>query len=443
MRKRIGWLTLIAFALLLFTGCDLGLSLTPTASPTPSPAATGLVSPVSTPSPTPESSPTPTAVPLTGLTTITLWVPDFMPLYDEADEATELMEQIEAFNRSNRAIQVDVLVKKATGIGGIYQLLETGAQAAPEVLPDLALLNETDLRKATDAALIQPLPDPVSVPTSTYAFALEATQRPTASYAIPMLADIEQTVYNPRLAMTAPLSWTGVLSGGYSLLFPAAPPDELADDALLAAYLGSGGAIVDETGAPFLDRVVLEQLYGFLIDLRARDLLDAQLVSELPDASACWEIYQERQATLSVVPSAEYWAAENRIDAPGWIPTVEGTPYGLAHLWSLALVTQDRDRQDAALQLAAWLNAPERLSEVSQQAVMLPTNRETLALWGLLPEELEFVDVLFEAAEVPPLKEEVDRSIRRALQAGLVLVLGETPATAEQAAAQALTVLRK
>ena len=130
MRKRIGWLTLIAFALLLFTGCDLGLSLTPTASPTPSPAATGLVSPVSTPSPTPESSPTPTAVPLTGLTTITLWVPDFMPLYDEADEATELMEQIEAFNRSNRAIQVDVLVKKATGIGGIYQLLETGAQAA-------------------------------------------------------------------------------------------------------------------------------------------------------------------------------------------------------------------------------------------------------------------------------------------------------------------------
>ncbi len=442
MKKYMIWLLPLACLLVMLSSCDIESPLTPD-SLTPSVIATTSISPIETPTLTPESPATPTSEPLTGLTTITLWVPDFMPLYDEAGEATQFMTQIEAFNRSNRTTQVDVLVKKATGPGGIYHLMETGAQAAPEVLPDLVLLNEADLHKAADAALIQPLPEAVSVPTSTYALAIEATRQPTVSYAVPLLANIEQTVYNPRLALSAPLSWTTVLSGGYSLLFPAAPPDDLADDALLAAYLGSGGILVDEAGTPFLDRGILEDFYGFLIELRARELLDAQLVSELPDASTCWEAYQERQATLSVVPAAEYWSAETRIDAPGWMPTADGTPYSMARVWSLALVTSDPARQEEALELAAWLSEPDRLAEASQQVPMLPTNRETLALWGLMPEELDFIDVLFEAAALPPLTEELDRPIRRALQAGLALVLGETPATAEQAAAQALRVLRK
>lgn len=439
MKIRIGWCMIVTLAFLLLVGCDLNMMSTSTATPTVS-------EPVmvdSTPSPTLEVSPTPTSAPFTGLTTITLWVPDFMPLYNEAGEATYLMEQIEAFNQTNRSIQVDVLVKKSTGPGGLYDLLETGSQAAPEVIPDLLLLNETDLRKAANAALVQPMPESITVPTSTYSLAIEATQQPTVSYGVPFLMDIEQTVYNPRVALTAPLSWTSVLSGGYSLLFPAAPPNDLADDALIAAYLGSGGTIVDEAGEPFLDRAILEDLYGFFGDLRTEESINVQLVSELPDAAACWEAYQERQGTLSVVPAAEYWSAENRVDAPGWIPTADGTPYGLAHFWSVALVTQDPVRQDAALRLIAWLKEPERLALASQQMVMLPTSRETLALWGLLPEDLDFIDTLLTTAALPPLIEEIDRPVRRALQAGLVVMLGESPATPEQAAAQALTVLRK
>ena len=440
MKRKTRWYIMLALILFVVSGCEIDVM---PMSPTVSPTVSAPVSVDSTPSPTPEVSVTPTSAPFAGLTTLTLWVPDFMPLYDEAGEATYLMEQIEAFNQTHRTVQVDVLVKKATGPGGLYDLLETGSQAAPEVLPDLLLLDEADLYKASNAALIQPMLESVTVPTSTYSLAIEATQQPTVSYAVPLLMDIEQTVYNPRLALTAPLSWTSVLSGGYSLLFPAAPPNDLAEDALLAAYLGSGGTIIDEAGEPFLDRAVLEDLYGFFGDLRAKEAINVQLVSDLPDATACWEAYQERQATLSVVPAAEYWNAENRIDAPGWIPTVSGKPYGLAHFWSVALVTQDPVRQDAALRLIDWLNEPERLTLVSQQVVMLPTNRETLALWGLVPEDLDFVDTLLETAALPPRVEEIDRPVRRALQAGLVLMLGESSATSDQAAAQALTVLRK
>jgi hypothetical protein len=366
-----------------------------------------------------------------------------MPLYDDAGEATYVMEQIEAFSQAHRNIQVDVLLKKATGPGGIYELLNTAVPVAPEVLPDLVLLNETDLQKAASTSLIQPLPASISVPTTTYAIALEASQPLTETYGIPLLMDIEHTVYNPRLALTAPLSWTAVLSGGYSLLFPTSPAEDLVTDAVLAAYLGSGGVITDETGAPFLDRVVLEELYGFISNLRNNDLLDVQLTSELADASACWEAYQQRQATLSVVPAAEYWTAENRIDAPGWIPTSDGSPYGIAHLWSMALITSEPTQQEAAMQLAVWLSEPERSSELSQQVKMLPTNREALALWGLMPNELDFINTLLTNAKMPPLPENIDRSIRRALQDGLTMLLEDPPATPKQAATQALTVLRK
>lgn len=440
MKKNVRWTVVVLFALVVLAGCELASApVTPTASPT----ITVPASPLNTPSHTQENTATPTPVPFTGLTTLALWVPDFMPLYDEAGNATNVMQQIDAFNRANRAIQVDVLVKKATGSGGLYHLLDTGSQAAPEILPDLLMLNESDLHKAINASLIQPIPAPISMPTSTYPIALEATQPLTTNFAVPLLLDVEQTVYNPRLALRAPLSWTTVLSGGYSLLFPAVPPDNLVGDAVLTAYLGSGGTIVDETGEPFLDRVVLEDLYGFISDLRAQELLNVQLVSELPDAAACWEIYQERRATLSVVPAGEYWTAETRMDTPGWIPTDDGTPYGLAHIWSIALVTSDPVRQEAALELIAWLTKPEHTAEVAQQVVMLPTNRETLARWGLMPDELEFIDTLLTATILPPLAEEIDRPVRRALQAGLKMMLEEPSATPEQAATQALTVLRK
>ncbi|MGC9398473.1 MAG: extracellular solute-binding protein [Anaerolineae bacterium] len=438
--RNTGLVVLVFAALLGTAGCEILSS--PTPAPT-SPVATVSLPPPSTPTTTPENTVVPTGTPATGLTTLTLWIPDFMDLYDETGNPTYLMEQIEAFNQTHRNVQVNVLVKKASGTGGLYNLLDTAAPVAPGVLPDVVVLNETDLYRAAREALIQPLPETFSPPPSTYAIALKASRPLTVPHAVPLLMNIEQTVYNPRLALTAPLSWTAVLSGGYSLLFPAAPPNDLADDAVLSAYLGAGGTLVDESGSPFLDRTTLEKLYGFLDTLQEENRLNAELVMELSDANACWNAYQERRATLSVVPAAAYWTTKPRIDAPGWIPTPNGTPYSIAHVWSLALVTSDPARQEAARQLVMWLSGPERAATLSQQTETLPTNREALALWGLMPEELSFFDTLLASAALPPLTEKIDRPIRQALQAGVRLLLEEPEATPAQAAAQALLALRK
>jgi maltose-binding protein MalE len=421
-------------------GCQ-GLESPSTPDTTPLPTATPPLQQI-TPTATEVGEPAATPVSFSGLTTLTLWVPDFLNPYEGEENAALLLEEIEAFSRMHRDIQVEVLVKKAEGPGGLYDLLNTASQAAPDVLPDILLLNADDLKRAAAQDKIQSMPPMSTSPTGTFPIATQATHIFTDTYGIPLLMDYQQTVYNPRLALTPPLTWTAVLSGGYSLLFPAAPEEDLANDALLIAYLGAGGSIRRSEEELLLERTYLEQTYGFFKDLLESDQLTPQKVLVLTDAFESWEAYQQGGGTMAVVPAGHYWSSDSPVGAAGWFPSPEGEPLTLGHLWSLALVTEEPDRQEAAMELLDWLAAPERIAELSQQVGMLPTNEEALALWPLLPEDYAFVVTLSQVAQLPPATD-VDRLVRRALQAGLEMLLENEEATAEQAASHAMTVLRK
>jgi hypothetical protein len=226
------------------------------------------------------------------------------------------------------------------------------------------------------------------------------------------------------------------------MLFPAAPIDNLADDALLAMYLGSGGPVMDDQGAPLLERAHLEELYRFFSAMVTFDLMDPVRVLTLPDALSCWEAYQQRLGTLSYVPAGVYWSQETRRGNPSWVPTRDGEPVAIAPFWSFAVVAVEPSRQDAALQLALWLSSPERVSDLSLSVGLLPPDRESIERWTLSAEEVEFLETLLTAAR-PPLPVTVSQPVRRALQAGLDLLLKGEGATPEQAATHALTVLRK
>lgn len=431
MKARYRVWGLVLSVLLLTNGCNVVMSTPTPTVPPPSP----------TPSPTPEILPSPTPTPVPALTTLTLWVPDLLAPSEET-QADVLMEQIAAFMQVNWDIQVRVLVKTPTGPGGLYNLLSTASVAAPDVLPDLIMLRDADLQAAAEGDFIRPLPELDAGVPGGYPFTTEATTFAGATYGLPFLTEIEQMVYNPRVATTAPLSWTAVLTGGYSLLFPAAPVTGLADDALLGAYLGTGGDIVDAAGKPLLERVHLEEFYRFLKSLMDAGLLDPERVMQLPDAAACWDAYQQGLGTLSVVPAGAYWATVDRPGMPGWFPTPGGEPESLAHLWSLALVSADPGQQEAALSLAAWLTEPARVADLSQAVALLPASGEPLALWTLAPEDIDFLDTLLMTAR-PAFPPSVAQPVRRALQAGVQLLLEEEGTTPERAATRALTILRK
>ncbi|MFP4343783.1 MAG: extracellular solute-binding protein [Anaerolineales bacterium] len=416
--------------LLLLAGC------TTAPSPTPQAAASA------TPTATQEATKTPTPLSSYGLTTLKLWVPDIIELYDETGEGSLFMQQIESFSRRNRDVQIDVQIKKAQGEGGLYDLLSATAPVAPSLLPDLIIFDRADLARAAAADLIQPLPEDSLDEAEAFPFVVEAVQLTNRTYGLPLFTQVEHTAYYPRPGVAPPLTWTAVLSGGYSLLMPTVSPDDLASDALLAAYRGTGGAVVDDAGNPLLERQHLEALYGFYGGLVEAGLLNPQVVGILPDASASWAAFQDRAGTLAVVPGGEYWRQEERIGEASWIPTPDGRPAAVGDVWAFALVTEDPERQAVALKFAAWLAASRQVADSAPVVGMLPTRQASLLLWPLSAEELDFLNALLLATE-PSLPPGVNTPVRRALQAGLRLLLEEEGTTAEEAATYALTVLRK
>ncbi len=424
---------LILFAA-LFSGCNLTQPPTPIQSPLPTPTAT----------PEPSPSPSPTATPIQGLITLKLWAPDFLNPYAEGEEtanAPMLNEQLMTFNDRHQDVQVQVIVKKAKGPGGLYHLLSTASDAAPSVLPDLILLSQTDLRAALQGGFIQPLP--VALPEDDYfPFALAGQKVDEQRYGFPYVVRADHMVYRQGVSATPPLTWTSVLSKGYTMLWPAASSNQLADDALLAAYLSTGGAVVDENGKPTLEREKLESLYGFFLQLMERNQINPEQALSLTDATACWTAYQERAAQVSPAPASRYWVEAPENSRPAWVPTPDGDPVGIAHVWAIAMATPDPSRQEAAVTLAQWLTSSERMANLTRSTGLLPPQYQALQLWGLLPEETAFLEEFLSAAS-PTLPATVNEPVRRALQAGLEALLTEEVKTPTAAATHALANLRE
>lgn len=407
----------------------------------PTPGTPPVPTPTDSPTAAPEPTPTPTATPLPSLVTLTLWVPDFLSPYEDSTGAAVFHEQLAAFSLIQPDIQVQIIVKKATGAGGLYNMLNTSYSAAPGILPDVIILGEHDLRAAADGGYLQPLDATLVQTMDFFPFVRITDPGITTTYGMPFVIQAEQTVYRKNVAATPPLSWTAILTGNYSLLLPGEPTDGLASDLVLAAYLGAGGATHDENGRAKLDRAALEQLYRFVTEMMDKKLINAERVLGLPDTAASWNLYQQGTGRVSAVPAGLYWSAPLQDSLPGWAPTPSGAPITIGRVWSMALVSRDPFRQRAALKLLEWLTTPEQVADLTRATRLLPARYHAIELWGLLPEETAFLKQLLDGA-VPSLPPSIDTPVRRALQAGLSATLKGEVETPEDAASYALNNLR-
>ena len=436
--KYLGKAWLIIFLMASLTGCTW-LQQIGSDAPTVQPTSTVDLSPT----PFQEVTPTRAFPPAPGRMTLKLWLPEFLDPYNETAGGSALTTQLNAFSTQNEKVQVEVIAKNDTGPGGLLSLLTTAVDVAPAILPDVIVLNTADVQIAANAGFIQPVNE-VSVSWSDfYPFAVEGLDVDNNEvYGLPFIADADHMAYRIGVADSPPLSWTSVVTYGYTMLFPAGSPDALADDALLAAYIGSGGSVIDEEGMAMLDRLYLEQVYAFFFDMTRQGLINTERALSLPDADAAWTLYQEGVGALSPVPVGLYWQNPAQGSRPVWMPNAQEKPTAIVRNWSLAVVTTDPNRQIAASKLISWLVDPRHMSELSRSALLLPTRRHAVRLWGLFPEDQMFLHVLLENG-IPSLPPEVDTPVRRALQFGLVAVLRQDVLSPEEAATFAMTNLRR
>jgi ABC-type glycerol-3-phosphate transport system substrate-binding protein len=388
--------------------------------------------------------------------TLSIWVPEFLTAGEaevsedpDAADLTALEQQLNRFTEMSPQTEVRVIPKKAEGSGGLFDLFSTASEAAPSILPDVIMLNTGDLSAAAAAELIQPVDRWLPGRTDYYPFALNAVSQdliPDESgeperWGLPYVAYADHMVYRRGISSAPPLSWTRVLTSGYSMLFPLATANDLAGDALVAAYLGSGGRVVDENGRPTLDRAVLEDLYGFFDALRTQELINVERALSLSDASACWDVYQQGIGRLSPVPMGVYWTTRPADSLAGWMPTADGSPVTLIHPWHWAVVTTDPERQEAAIELVQWLTDPENMGAVAGSIQGVPVRQGALETWIGESEELTTLETILSSG-IAPLPPAVDISVRRALQAGLDALYRTEVESPEEAVDYALTRLR-
>ena len=343
--------------------------------------------------------------------------------------------------QNNSGISVELSIKKATGKGGVLDFLRTAGAVAPDILPDVAIINAVDLNQAYADGLIQPLDGKLD--RSIVQDLLPAARRigtiDDALVGVPMGLEMEHTVYNTFIFTDTPILWTDILSSNTRYLFPAKGNNGVVNDATLSQYYSAGGTFQDDEGNPEIDETALRNVLTFYQQARDQGIIDASLL-QASNTEDIWPFYLEVQAGLTQVTVQQYLTERETLldneftSVP--IPDITVTPASIMHGWVFVLTTDDLNRQVAALRLiesflstsnnVAWNNInrtiPTRDSAYQQIAGDDP-------YWIFLTEQLN-------AAQPEPRFVGYDR-IGRIIQQSIEQVIrGE--ATADEATATAI-----
>jgi len=364
-----------------------------------------------------------------------VWIPDALFLEDKPG-ADVLAEQIQEFEANASGVRVEALVKKAYGKGGILNLLLTANEAAPSVMPDVVILDTSEIARAADAGVLQPLQGLLGQELlgNLFPFAVKAGAWKGDTVALQLCADLEHLVYNTNKVATPPLTWQQLLNGEEVYLFPAKGINGLANDALIIQYIAAGGRFSDENGSPVLDEAPLAEVLEFYRRGIEKGVI-SELIKEIGSVDECWQIYLSAQVAMSNVRVSRFLADRDILRTTSYapIPTKQGQISTLARGWAIAIITPEGNRQEAAAEFIKWLLDPANNSRWAWKAYCVPVRRE--ALQGEDDPYIPFLRWQLESARPVPNVTEFP-AIAKAMQKALDAVLaGE--ASPEEAAKKA------
>jgi multiple sugar transport system substrate-binding protein len=375
-----------------------------------------------------------------------LWLPQELDPYGVGEGSDVLAQQLSAFSDSYPNLQVEVVVKKAHGRGGLIDFMRTARDAVPSVLPDLVILDTSDLATVAGSGLIQPLDDFLAPSAADDLFPFATTMGKVEGHVVGLVVgvDMQHLAYRPALFDAPPLAWSQVVTGPASFLFPAAGYDGPAgavNDATLIQYLGAGGKLTDAEGNPTLDEGAMVDVLDFYTRCVTNTVIVPTQVLTATHVDQVWEKFRQGEGGMTAVRATRYWLEADETMAAAPLPTQNGQPIGIVRGWALAIVTEDSDRHRPAMQLVDWLTGPDQNASWTQATGYLPATRSALRLWNVSEEERGVLRDLLEAAMLPP-RPEVLETIGPPMQQALESVL-RGRASPQEAAAEAVEALER
>jgi ABC-type glycerol-3-phosphate transport system substrate-binding protein len=424
----------LVLLLTVLAGCASGTA-SPTAAATPRPIITSTVS-------MPTVVTGPVAEPAAGIITLTIWtIPRFAPS-DDGPGGRIIAAQVEAFKQAYPSYRLDWVVRQPAGSGGVIDFLLAAHEAAPAILPDIAVLDTRELGAAVRAGVLQPLDGVISdaLKADLFPFARTAGSADDQWYAAPFEADIEHLIYNSELLAAAPLAWADVLSDGLRYGFPAGGENGRVNDMLLIQYMALGGRLVDQNGAQTLDEGPLTTALTFYADGRRDRVLPANLL-DLKSTNDVLTLYVSNTVALSNIRSDQFLArrAQFKNSAFATLPTWNGAVATMGRGRAFVLAAPDPQRLVAAKAFVEWFMDAERNAAWTRAAGRLPTRQAALAMWGTSDPYYTFVRWQLASAYTIPSLPEYDRTYLALQQAVRDVLSGSvTPAEAARRAVAAI-----
>lgn len=411
----------LALALAALTACGRS----------PSPAATG---PVETPTP---SAPSSTRLPVTpspvitspgpapSFITLTVWGPEQFAPSESHPGGDVLQAQYQAFMSENPDVEVEYVLKAPYGEGGVLDFLLAASYAAPDVLPDVAIVDAFELGPLARAGITTPLQGLISeqLTEDLFPFARDACTFGGDLIALQFESDIEHLIYYTKALDQPPATWADLFASPISYTFPAGGEAGLVNDAFLIQYVAEGGQLVDEEGRPALERSPVQRVLR-LYDAVLKYDVSPERVLELSSLEECWQAYAEGNISMSHVSSWRYLTSHDLMQDTSFaaLPTETGVTATMSRGWAFVIITQSPDRQAAAARLVEWLMTPHNLAEWSVATNHLPTRPSALRLTDWPKDYVAFLEDQLENAFFRPSTPEFDRTAR-ALQTAAEQVL--------------------
>lgn len=414
------WLGALCLTSLLTTACSTTAAQRMQAAPIGTglpiaPVAARMVAMTATPNPTPTPDP--------AARVLVIWWP--APLYPDAKNpaADLLTTQIKQYETSS-GHSVALRLKRAEGLGGIYQTLYNGRLVAPSVMPDLTLLRRSDLIKAAAGKLIYPIDSSSLNAPDLFTSGVQLGQIQGTQYGIPYALEVQHLAYRADTLQQTPHTLNDLLSVGQPYLFPAAKDRGIAVT-FLAQYLAAGGRLADPEGKPILDREPLLNLLTYY-EQAAKDRTIGPQVLDYITPGQYWSTFASGKVNIMQIDSTTYLIQQSAgipvSIAP--IPAINGPSQTVMDAWLWVVTAADPDRQARALTLIAWLSDAQRQSPFTLAIGVLPSRRSALEAWknvknNQLNQYIAFAEPLLSGIAAPPpdtLRPAVAAALQNALE---------------------------
>jgi multiple sugar transport system substrate-binding protein len=336
-------------------------------------------------------------------------------------------------------VQIQFVLKKPYGKGGVLDFLLTTQAVVPALLPDLVFLDVDELDAAVQAGVLQPLNDLLSheLLADLYPFAQKAGTFSGQLYGLQFQANLDHLAYNTGRLAIPPRSWPGVLSSSGPYVFPAGGQAGLVNDDFLSQYLTVRPWVDGSADKPFLDQDSLTAVLQYYKDGVTRGVFPADILS-YHTTDDCWRDYLAGEVVMSHVSAHRYLTGGDRRPntAMAPMPAINGPATAISRGWALSLVASEPARQSLAIEFMTQLMSPEVVGAWSLAANYLPTRQAALDTWDEEDSYTRFVAELLQAAQPRPRLDNYTQ-VAAAMQQAIADVISGA-ATPEEAAAQVI-----